>query len=368
MRRGVVLFVLVLLFLNVKQAAAQQSTVLGRTSVQWVQILETDKNPKKRRAAIIALTVLGAAEPGVIDGLIHALKADPKAEIREAAALALGGMGADAKSAVRSLENALAKDKSAKVRTAAAKALGGDLIPSSKSTVPTLGEALKDKDAETRAQAALTLKEHGENARVVMNNVLAAAKNTKMDRFTRMYCTQILGGFAEDGPKVIPVFISILKEKDADFDLQQVAVDALARFGKEAASGTEPLVNVFENNKAPLLLRRSAAVTLVRVDADSKKVWPAAKKMMKSSQKELRSEAVRLAGALCRNEPALVDALLARCSDSNQEVRVAAIQELGELGSSARKAEKTLDNLVRTAPRRSIREAAVAALKKIRGR
>src|SRR5690606_22692497 len=144
--------------------------------------------------------------------------------------------------------------------------------------------------------------------------------------------------FKEDGSKIIPVYIAILREKDADSGLKQVVVDGLGEFGKEAVSGTDELVAVLEDISAPLLLRRSAAVSLVEVEADCKKVWPTVKKIMKSQANELRSQAARLAGKTCKNEPEAVDALIELCKDRNQDVQIAAIQELGEFGPAARKA------------------------------
>jgi hypothetical protein len=53
--------------------------------------------------------------------------------------------------------------------------------------------------------------------------------------------------------------------------------------------------------------------------------------------------------------------------DVNIEVRIAAIQELGQLGPLAKSAEPTLRELAQTDARPTVRQAAQAALKLLKG-
>jgi HEAT repeat protein len=340
--------------------------VLGKTTEEWLKILNTESNVKKKQAALIALKVFGPSESGVVDGLIRALQ-DKAPEVRLSAAQILGEMGEPAKTAVLRLGKVLSDDPSPRVKEAVAHALGDKLLPFSKPVIPLLGKALKEPDADVRVAAATTLKEHGKDARPVLADLLAALNNPDNDRFTRSFAAQTLIQLKEDGGKIIPAFTAILPQKGADPALKQVVVDGLARFGKEASAAADTLEQLFKDSKAPVLLRRSAAVTLAQIGPDGKKLWPTVKMMMKAKEKELREQAIRLAGRVCRGEPELVNALKACVDDRHLEARVAAIQELGELGPAAKGAESTLAVVARNDPRFSVREAAEAALKKIRG-
>ncbi len=154
MRRGVVLSLLVALSLGVGlHAQDEQKRILGKTSGEWLKLLATETNVKKKQAALIALKVFGPTEPGVIDGLIRALQKDKAPEVRQTAAQYLGELAGDAKTAVLPLGKALAEDPSAKVREAAARALGDKMVPFAKPAVPVLGKALKDPDPEVREAA-----------------------------------------------------------------------------------------------------------------------------------------------------------------------------------------------------------------------
>jgi HEAT repeat protein len=369
MVRGIIVSLIAILSLQpVAWAQGDARKILNRTSTEWLKILDADKSPKKRKAALLALKVFGAAEKGVVDGMIHALeKTDETPEVKLTAAQYLGEMGEDAKMAVLPLGKALASDPSSQVREAAAKALGDKMIPFSKPTIPVLGKALHDSDPEVRAAAAATLKDHGKDAHAVLGDLLDTVKDTKTDRFTRMFAAETVRQFSEDADKIVPVFAAVLTEKGANSDLKQVMVVGLARFGKSATGAIDALLVVLRDSNAPVPLRRSAAVTLAKVEADGKKIWPAARELFKSPQKNLREQAIRLAASACKNEPGLVEALKGMAGDQQLDVRLAAVQELGELGPAAKAAEPVIAELARNDPRTSVREAAETALKKIRG-
>lgn len=358
------LFVVLLL---ATRSRAEEPKVFGKTSPEWRQILEKDEREKYRRAAVAALEAFGAGERGVVDALILALRKDKSPVVRQAAAQTLGRMGGDAKSAVEPLGTVLAQDKTAAVREAAAKALGGAMVPHSKVALVVLAAALQDADVGTRAAAAATLKDLGEESRGVLPQMLAAVKDVKQDKFTRMYLAQALGSFRKEAAQVVPVLTALLQEEQADATLQQVVVDGLAHFGKDAAPAIAPLLHIFQDKKAPVLLRRSAAVTLVQLEPASTQVWPAVQAGLKDTNQAIRSEAVRLGSKVCPSVPELVPELLRLTRDKHIEVQLAAIQELGELGPTARAAAAALEQIARTGPRASLREAAAAALKKIRG-
>src|SRR5581483_9872651 len=106
---------------------AGEDEVLGKKGSEWLKILREHKEVKFRRAAIIALEVIGPRGKGVLAGLYESLEKDSDPEIRREVALLLGRMGPEAKGAVGALGAALKGDKAEVVREAAAQALGGKL-------------------------------------------------------------------------------------------------------------------------------------------------------------------------------------------------------------------------------------------------
>jgi HEAT repeat protein len=346
-------------------ARAQEVLELGKSSAAWLKILAEAKEPKHKLVALIALERYGPKTKGVLPGLEEALYKDPSPAIRKATAETLARMGEDAKSAIPALANALARDKSELVREAAARALGGAMVKYSKTAVPVLAEALADPDPATRAAVAETLKDLGAEARPALRHLLAVLKDTKTDRFTRLYALQILGRFTEDAAVVVPALLAAFAETGAHPSIRLGAAESLARLGPEAAAAAPALAETLTSKTAPAPLRRACAQALVKVGADAKTAWPAAKVALTDPDASVRTQAIRLAGAMGKLEREVVPALVTRCEDENVEARLAAIQELGQLGAAAKGAEDTLRRLARSDSRASVRDAASAALTKI---
>jgi len=326
-----------------------------------------NKKAKSRQAAAIFLEQADAGTPGVINALVAALEKDPEPSVRAAAAQVLGAKGEEAKRAIDMLISKL-KDDAPEVRQAAARALGGKLAAHAKKAVPALGDTLSNDDPATRTAAAEALKAYGEEALKVEGKLMAAAQDTKLDRFTRIHCAQILIQQSTKAKEVSDALIQMLTEKDAHTSIKQVAVDGLAKFPREALAATDDLVDVYTNDKLPLLLRQSAAVTLAKIRPESKKVWPKVKQLLDDPTTAVRIQTIRLVAKVCKDEPDLVKALIQRTEDGSQETRIAAIQELGELGSLAKAALPALKQIQKTASRDSMRNLATETIDKIEGK
>src|ERR1700745_855060 len=76
------------------RAADDEPTVRGRTASEWLEMLHQDPQPQRRRAALIALGILGPNVRGVVPGVGQALK-DADVEVRRGAAQLLAQMGPD---------------------------------------------------------------------------------------------------------------------------------------------------------------------------------------------------------------------------------------------------------------------------------
>lgn len=343
--------------------------ILDKTLPQWREILEKDERVKYRRAAALALGAFGAAERGVVDALAKGVSEDKEAIVKITCAEVLEQMGVDAKGAVLPLGTVLANAKEdAKVREAVARSLGA-MIPHTKEALPVLAQVLIDKDTDdnTRAAVAMVLKNHGDLALVVYQKILMAAKTDSYDNYTRTYLAQLLSSFENKDAEVIPVLTAMLAEPKADATMKKVAVDSLAKYGEKAKEANANLLAVFSDTKLPTLLRRSAAVTLVQTKVPCDVLWPVVEKTIKESDSGIRSQTIRLASNACAAKAELPKLLATMLNDRSVEVQLAAIQEMGELGSASKGFMKELEVIAKEGPRPSLRDAAAVALKRIRG-
>jgi HEAT repeat protein len=369
MRRSVLTLALALClpFTARSQGKDEETPVLGKTRVEWLKILETGKEAKKRYVAVLALRVVGAKGAGVLDTLAGAARKDDDVLVRRTAVHALGEMGADAKSTIDIVAEALGKDKSEKVREAAAAALG-KMKPHSKTAVLPLANALKDADPATRSAAAESLRELGEDAVAARDALLDAFKDKKNDSFTRVHAAEALSRLGNEGVPVIPLLAETLKDKDAPLLVRKMSAELLGRFGQSAAPAVGALETALQGKDAEV--RRAAIVALGRVGFQAKEAWPTVQKLLdkkNESDPVVRTQAIRVAGVIARDDPKAVVPSLANLlkSEDNVDAKVAAIQVLAQTGDAAKEVVPQLTALAENDPRASVREAAKAAVKKI---
>jgi HEAT repeat protein len=342
-----------------------EDSIGGKTTSQWVQLLQTSKQVKARQAAVIALEHLGPKTRGVLPALTDALAKDPEPDIRQAIAQAIGRMGPDARPAIEALGQAVRDDKSARVREAAAQALGGRMVPHSKIAVLILADALRDPEPGPRQAAAKTLRDLGEEARPALPRLSEVARDRKLDRFTRAYAVQLVSRLGAGSDAAVELLTTVFADKDGPPSVRVAAADALGRCGPAAEPAVPALAAALKGG--PLEVRRSAAAALCRIGPAAQAAWPQIKIALGDEDATLRSEAIRVAGVIGKQQPQVVP-MLARIAveDANLETRLAAIQELGQLGDAARDAAPALSRLAAHDPRASVRDAADAALKKVK--
>ncbi len=346
-------------------AQDDEEKTLGKTRSEWLQLLREHKEVRFRRAAILALEFIGPQQP-VLSGLYEALEKDPDPQIRREVAQLLGRMGPDAKGAALALATALQKDAAGPVREAAAAALGGKLAEQAQAHMPALTAALKDKDAGTRAAAAETLKNLGEAARPALPALAELARDRKEDRHARVFALQVLSRWGKENADTATVFVEVLQDGETAPDVRAAAAEGLGRLGMAPPAGVAALGQALGAKSAEL--RRAAAVALTALGSDARSAWPAIKTALTEADSGLRYQLIRAAGALAKDQPEAVTVLAERAErDDTTENRLAAIQELGEAGAAARPAEPVLVRLAAQEARARLREAAAAALKKVKG-
>jgi HEAT repeat protein len=349
----------------VQEGKGKELKVLNKTAGEWLKILKTDPEVRFRRAALIALEVFGPGIPGVTAGLFDALEKDAEEQVRRETAQALGRMGPDAKGAVDALALALKSDKSDLVREAAARALGGKMASQSHTQVLVIGAALKDRHAGTRAAAAETLRDLGEKAKAALPQLLEVAKDVKADRFPRLYAIQILSRVDPEGTASLPLLIGVLADQAADVKIREAAAEALGRVGKDSEAAVKELGKAVADKQPEM--RRAALVALHKIGEPARSTWPMVKNALKDANNGVRYHAIRLAGTWAKEEGEVVPALVETgLKDENVENRLAAIQELAELGPIASRSVEALTGMAANDARSSVREAAQEALKKIK--
>ncbi len=373
-RYGLVL-VLCATFLPTASAGGdKKKKKLPKTAEGWVELMEKSKKPKSR--AIIALILAqkyGAEEACVFPALRTRLQKDKDEEVRNVAALALADIGpqankADGKAVSLVLAKAMLEDKSNKVRQTAAESLGGKMLKYGEFVVRPLAEALKSDHPGTRASAAKVLKDLGPTARLVRDNIIEVAKNEKLDRFTRIYVFQTLTKFHEtedDKKLVLPILRSVLTEANPPEGVRQVVIDGIVKFGEKANVAAKDVLAIFQTPANPRLLRRSAAIALGKMSPPEEDTWKAVQAVLAEDSGDLHAEAIRLGGQHCKDQKGFVKAMMKMCSRGNQEAKLAAIHELGELGAKGAPAIDTLKDIASNAVREIVREQASKALENI---
>jgi hypothetical protein len=360
------------LLLGSDSVQAQTQKVLDKTFDEWKVILQKDERPNARKAALLVMQVFGADQAGVVEAVSEVLlnkKEDP--ELRRLAVQVVGKLGPRAKLAITPLLDTMVLDEIPEMREEAVRALSGDMIKAlNEGHIPTLAKGLQDKHEGTRIATAEALREVGDLTRDILPQLITVAKDDKMDPLTRKYMVKILAQYPDQSVKTVPAYISIIKESRSDSDLRQLAVEELAGLGKLAAEASPPLQDIFQNKEAKTDLRVAAAIALIQVGGDAKKIWPLAQTSFEDPANAVRYQAVRLAGVFGKGEKDLVPELLKRAAvkEFDLEIRLAALQELGKLGSAVNDdGRKALHELADNDVRQDIRKAAAAALKRIEG-
>ena len=346
-------------------ASSQDNTYGGRTSGEWLMMLKEDKESKRRRAAVIVLEVFGPKVRGVVPGLCEALEKDAEPELRREVALLLGRMGPDAKEAVPHLAEALKKDKVDGVREAAALALSEKLSSFAYEHVLVLGTALKDPHAGTRAAAAMALNAFGDKARLALPQIMDVAKDKKADRLPRLYAVQIVSRLQTDQPETGSLLVDIVNDGAAPATLRSAAAEGLGRREKTAKEELHALTKLL--TEKPVELRRAAATALAKLGEQAAPVWPQIQPRLADEDNTVRFQLIRVAGGAAREHKEALEALgQLTLKDAHVENRLAAIGELGQLGSAAGAVAAVLEGIATQDARAAIREAAAAALKRIR--
>jgi HEAT repeat protein len=377
-------------------AADEEPSFLDKKLSHWLGLLETGKDAKTRRRGVIAVEQIGPASKKVLPALVKAMQ-DKEPIVRKAATRAVGRTVAKTVELVRSkkedpprfdaardaLAAALRTDKEPEVREAAALAIG-DLGGEAKPVLGTLTQALKDKDAATVKAAASSMRRIGPAARDAQAELWVLLADKKADKGARTDAAIALGQIGPDVKPALPVLEEVLADAKADAFLRKAVADSLGKMGKDAADSSAALGAVLTAKDSPNALRLAAVNALDQFGPEAKAAIPALiaavadpalVKTFGENARFIRGQALHALGQmgkeLDKKRAEAVKAILAASEDPSVEVCVAAIETLAVMyldgyGGLQADVVKRLDAIVRREGRKSIRDAAEAALAKIR--
>ena len=273
----------------------------------------------------------------------------------------------DFKPGIKTLVHVLQTDKADEVREAAARAMGNKLyLVPAEQYVAVLADSLKDSHAGTRIAVACALRNMGENAKPAFGALFAAAKNPKEELQVRIAAVHVLSRHAKEDGQTLPLLLDLAGNTENVAGLRDIAIEGLGRSGSNSADVANLLAKGLSEKNIDL--RKASAVALGELGANAKPAWPIIKERIadKKENSSVRNHLIRLTGKLGKSNAEAVASLIAAArEDESTENRIAAIQELGDLGAIAKTAVEPLTVIASQDPRASIREAAGKAAKQI---
>jgi HEAT repeat protein len=376
------------------------------TASYLMGILKSDKEVKRRRAALKGLEEIGLASPRGVLTIMAALKEDADPDVREAAARALTSISQKAEEkrepkeerskyvdirdgCLDAMRTALKQDRDAKdpkqdarrarVREACALGLGRvgtdlltidrdkereqTLIAGFKASVPVLTEALRDPDSGVRAAAAESLGRLSEYAQDAVPALIETFKDKKADRFVRGYAAFAIGRIGGDAARgAVPSLAEALVEKDSPEEVRRSAATALGALKTDGAGGASALGQALKDRSVDV--RRAAAIALGQIGGENRTALGPLKEAAKDPDKFVRAQALQVLGTMTQDAADVLRVLTDGMQDQLLEVRLAAIEALGALGPEARAALPIL-RAAKTDAQAAVREAAAEAIKKI---
>jgi len=265
--------------------------------------------------------------------------------------------------------------------------------PPAKASLSILGRVQREeKDADLRAMVDTAIERIGDvTPEDVKDLVSAFASPSKSYHRAALYTLTALG------PKGKNALEAVRKEfKDTDLDVRIAAANTLGAMGEEAKAAIDDRVEALASSEAQL--RAAALVGLGGIGLPSKEVLPRILDRVEDKDERVRLAALRTAVMIANDANSVQRAVEGRLKDDNiwvrlfaaeahahinrkvdeameillkavgdpaADVRVTAVNILGEIGPAAKHATAKLTALKKNDTSEQVRQAATEALKKI---
>ena len=334
--------------------------------------LEDDES-RVRAACIGSLAALGFPVKEYAGALLELIE-DPDEKVRAAAVSAAGELETDQQVKLLPILVRSLADSSVEIRRAAAASLGS-AGPAMAKAGPALLAALKDPDPGVRALAARALGSLGGDGAGLAGELPRLLKDK--DQAVRRAAVEALGGFSTGIEAAAPPLRALASTAGEAEALRVAAIGALMKTGDKAAEAQELLLSLLK--EAPVKVRMASARALVVCRQDTSKVVAALTAVIAGENADVRRAAVEAAGelgseaegaapalfellgdeytramgfeALKKIEPRDVSLLRKALSHEDRYVRGFACSCLGKLGAGAKDALEDLKKASRTRSR-----------------
>ncbi len=279
-------------------------------------------------AFLFLVSALNAAEPTTIAKLTDRL--DPQNGVmgRRTAAEALAKAGQAAGEATSALLKALADDKDTAVRHFAASALG-KMTQNRDRTVPALIAALGDPEWTVRHNATLSLREIGTAAVPALQTALQTENVLQHAHVLQV----LLSIDSSHAAGVMPGLLKLLTHESAD--VRSMAVMSTGLAGSAGGAAVPGLIALLDHPEAELRQQVMAALTKIGPPASSAALPKLISLLHLEKDKWNRIAAALALGALGRDHPEVISALLKALTENDSRVRSYCASALTQIGPQA---------------------------------
>ncbi len=350
-----------------------------------------DSSVEVRLYVLDVLAKMGAGAREALPAVLKLLDG-PDARTRAKAVRTAGRIGAQDRQRLSDAVDKALKDADKSVRLAAGETLAADL-PLGGADVARLQALLTHADLELRGSAARGLAKVGAAGKSALPALLNVLKDDALPPPARQSCLAALAAVGAEAKDVVPELQRALRDNDTE--LRRAAIDAAGKLGPAGAPAVGGLTRSLDEKElrksiltaltaigpaaardgaAPLArflddpeTRTDVLATLTVLKPAGADAAPVVAKVIdmlgEEKRKDVRGKAVDLLALI--GKPAVVPLTRGLANDSPL-ARQGVAQALGQIGPEARAATASLVVLAQTDPAPEVREAATAAVVRIR--
>ena len=340
----------------------------GKKAAVWVDILVNDASARKRAVAATALGELRTKHrvKDLHKDLGRSLRVDTSTAVRLQCVTVIAGLKPeDVREIESELVESLKAEKESRVRKELA-ILMGRYPEIAKRVVGSLGAILKDADPAARSAAADAIAKVGPDAKEAATDLLPILDDA--DKAARQAAIFALGRISPDNSSFVAAALIKRLGEEKETDLRRDIIVSLKLLGDKSESTIAALARSLTDPEDEV---KVAAVGCLGFFGTAAKpaVEPLLKVATESKDKGLRIDAVRAFGSALGPglKDRLKDAIQIMENDSEFEVRLAAVEEIGALGMELKEDKETMAALRKrlSDPQVKVREAAAAAIRRI---
>ena len=344
---------------NVRWDATRAFGRLGKNAKEAVlRLIELLRSQESefyvRQNAAYALGRIGEPAKEAVPDLLHLMNSHDEVEVRTAAMRSLAQLWVHAREAEPQLPMefiGLLSSDEWEVRAAVIHALVQLETYSSESALwpaEKIVQMLRDNSRGVRDAARFAIEALQTNVDGIVTELVKLLADREADSRARAAAADSLGSLGGQAREALPVLVEVISESDQL--VRAAAVDSLIRFEGLARTAVPELFRLLEHRETSI--RNSAVRAIIELGEHDEKAIPQLVRLMSHAEWHVRESAARtlenLSGHLKVGGVELATELnrLMRDRASQQSVRAAAANLLGELGPYAKKAVPGLVSLM----------------------